>query len=71
MSSKGNVDAYGKDDNHFSCIFNNDSKIESHFKTFESFMDDNVLDLSSWYKGRSRCGKEIWRAGGCLYSKTP
>lgn len=68
---KKKVEAYGEDDNHFSRIFNNDSKIESHFKTFESFMDNNVLDLRSWYKGRGGRGKEIWRAGGCLYSKTP
>ena len=71
MLRKGKAEAHGEDDNHFSRIFNDDSKIESHFETFEGFMDDNVLDPRSWYKGRSRCGKKIWRAGRRLYSKAP
>ena len=49
-----------KDNNHFSRILNDDSKVESYFKTFEGFMDDDVLDLRRRYEGRGRSGKEIW-----------
>jgi hypothetical protein len=54
------VGTYGKDNNYFSCISNNDSEVESYFKTFEGFMDDDVLDLRRRYEGRGRSGKEIW-----------
>jgi hypothetical protein len=52
---KGGI--YGEDNDYFSRIFNNDNKIESNFKTFNRFMDDNVLDLRRRYEGRGRCGK--------------
>jgi hypothetical protein len=64
------MDTHREDNNYLRCIFNDDGKIESYFKTFESFMDDDVLDLRGGYKCRSRCRKEVWRAGGCLYSET-
>ena len=42
-----------KDNNYLGSILNDDCKVEPYFKTFESFVDDNVLDLRRWNEGRS------------------
>jgi hypothetical protein len=47
-------DTYWEDNDYFSSILNDDCKVKPYFETFESLVDDNVLDLCRWNEGRGR-----------------
>jgi hypothetical protein len=46
--------SYRKHNNHIRCTLDYDCKIEPNLKTFEGFMDDNVLNLRGRDKPCSR-----------------
>lgn len=51
--------SYREDNHNFCRTRHNDCQEESHFKPLERFVNDDVLNLGSRYKGCSRAQQEV------------